>query len=80
MRLDERLIRRAQRLTRTKTKKAVVRKALQTPVRAEGRNGILRHFASGIWKGDLNSMRQSRVFPSVKGPGRRPAGGGRNGR
>jgi Arc/MetJ family transcription regulator len=80
MRLDGRLIQRARRLARTKTKKSIVNKPLETSMRAGGRKGILCHFASGIWKGDLKSMRQNRVLPSVKGSGRRPAGGGRNAR
>ncbi len=59
--LDERLIRRASRLTGLKTKKAVVHKALETLVRAENRKGILRYYGSGIWKGDLRALRRSRT-------------------
>lgn len=59
--LDERLIRRARRLTGLKTKKAIVHKALENFVRSEDRKGILRYYRSGIWKGDLKAMRRSRV-------------------
>lgn len=59
--IDDRLIRRARRLTGLKTKKSVVHRALETLVRTEDRKGILRYYGSGIWKGDLKAMRRSRV-------------------
>lgn len=59
--LDDRLIRRARRLSGLRTKKAIVHKALETFVRTETRKGILRYYGSGIWAGDLKSMRRSRV-------------------
>lgn len=59
--LDDRLIRRARRLSGLKTKKAIVHKALETYVRTEDRKDILRYFGSGIWKGNLKAMRRSRV-------------------
>ncbi|HLY63283.1 MAG TPA: type II toxin-antitoxin system VapB family antitoxin [Terriglobia bacterium] len=59
--LDDRLIRRARRLTGLKTKKAIVHKALETFVRTEDRKGILRYFGSGVWQGDLKAMRRSRI-------------------
>jgi len=58
--LDDKLLRRAQKLTRLKTKRAVVHKALEALVRAEKRKAILRYYGSGIWKGDLNAMRRNR--------------------
>lgn len=58
--LDDRLVRRARRLTGLKTKKAVVHRALENLVRAEARKGILRFYGSGIWQGDLKSMRRNR--------------------
>ncbi len=58
--LDDHLIRRAQRLTGLKTKRAVVNRALESLVRIEGRKGILRYYASGIWKGDLKALRRNR--------------------
>lgn len=57
--LDERLIRRARRLTGLRTKKAIVNRALEGLVRAEARKGILRFYGSGIWQGDLKAMRRS---------------------
>ena len=58
--LDDRLIRRARKLTGLRTKKAVVHRALENLVRAEARKGILKFYGSGIWQGDLNAMRRSR--------------------
>lgn len=59
--LDDRLVRRARRLTGLKSKKALVHRALENLVRAEARKGILRFYASGIWQGDLKAMRRSRT-------------------
>ena len=59
--LDERLLRRARRLTGLKTKRAVVHRALETLVRAEARKEILKLYGSGIWQGDLKAMRRSRA-------------------
>ena len=58
--LDNRLLRRAKRLTGLRTKKAIVHRALESLVRAETRKGILRFYGSGIWQGDLKSMRRPR--------------------
>ncbi len=58
--LDDRLIRRAGKLTGLRTKKAIVNRALEGLVRAEARKGILRFYGSGIWQGDLKSMRRTR--------------------
>jgi len=59
--IDEKLIRKARKLTRLKSKRQIVNKALELLVRSEGRKGILRHYGSGIWKGDSKSMRKNRV-------------------
>ena len=58
--LDDRLIRRARRLTGLKTKRAVVHHALESLVRSEARKGILKFYGSGIWQGDLKATRRSR--------------------
>ncbi len=58
--LDDRLIRRARRLTGLTTKKAVVHRALEGLVRAEARKGILNFYGSGVWQGDLKAMRRTR--------------------
>jgi Arc/MetJ family transcription regulator len=59
--IDEKLIRQARRLTRLKTKRAIVETALKQLVRAEQRKRILAYFGTGIWKGDLEAMRRNRV-------------------
>jgi len=59
--IDVRLIRRAQKVSGLKTKKAVVHKALEALVRTEDRKGILHYYGSGVWKGELKAMRRSRV-------------------
>ena len=59
--LDDELVRKARRLTRLKTKRAIVDKALELLVRSESRKGILRYYESGIWKGDLKRMRRTRA-------------------
>ncbi len=59
--IDEALIRKARKLTRLKTKRQIVDKALELLVRSESRKGILRYYGSGIWKGDLKAARRNRV-------------------
>jgi Arc/MetJ family transcription regulator len=58
--LDDGLVRKARNLTRLKTKREIVEKALQLLVRSESRKGILRYYGSGIWKGDIKRMRRNR--------------------
>jgi len=59
--LDDDLVRKARKLTRLKTKRAIVDKALELLVRSESRKSILRYFGSGIWKGDLKRLRRNRA-------------------
>ncbi len=59
--IDDRLIRKARRLTRLKTKKQIVHRALESLVRMEGRKAILCYYGTGIWKGDLKALRRNRV-------------------
>jgi Arc/MetJ family transcription regulator len=59
--IDDRLIRKARKLTRLKTKRQIVDKALELLVRSESRKGILRFYGSGIWKGNLEVSRRNRV-------------------
>lgn len=59
--LDDELVQKARKLTRLKTKREIVGKALELLVRSENRKNILRYYASGIWKGDLKRMRRNRV-------------------
>jgi Arc/MetJ family transcription regulator len=58
---DEKLVRKARKLKRLKTKRAIADKALERLVRSESRKGILRYYGSGIWKGDLKRMRRNRA-------------------
>ncbi len=59
--IDDSLIRKARKLTRLKTKRQIVDKALELLVRSETRKGILRYYGSGVWKGDLKLSRRNRV-------------------
>ncbi|HTD55627.1 MAG TPA: type II toxin-antitoxin system VapB family antitoxin [Silvibacterium sp.] len=59
--LDETLMRRAQKLTRLRTKRQVVNAALELLVRSESRKGILRYYGAGIWEGDLTASRKNRT-------------------
>jgi len=59
--IDEGLIRKVRKLTRLKTKRQIVDRALDLLVRTETRKGLLSHYGSGIWKGDLRTSRKNRV-------------------
>ena len=59
--IDEDLIRKARKLTRLKTKRQIVDRALDLLVRSESRKGILRYYGSGVWEGDLKESRRNRV-------------------
>jgi Arc/MetJ family transcription regulator len=59
--IDDRLVRKARKLTRLKTKRQIVARALELLVRSETRKGVLRYYGSGIWKGDLKALRRNRV-------------------
>jgi Arc/MetJ family transcription regulator len=59
--IDDSLIRKARKLTRLKTKRQIVDKALDLLVRSESRKGILRYYGSGVWKGDLKASRRNRA-------------------
>jgi Arc/MetJ family transcription regulator len=59
--LNDELVRKARKLTRLKTKRAIVDKALELLVRSESRKNILRYYGSGIWKGDLKRLRRNRA-------------------
>jgi Arc/MetJ family transcription regulator len=58
--INESLIRKARKLTRLKTKREIVDRALDLLVRSEDRKSILRYHASGIWKGDHKTARRNR--------------------
>ena len=58
--IDDNLIRQARKLTRLKTKRQIVDKALNLLVRSEKTKELLRYYGSGIWKGDLKAARRNR--------------------
>jgi Arc/MetJ family transcription regulator len=59
--IDDGLVRKARKLTRLKTKREIVGKALELLVRSESRKQIVRYYGSGIWKGERKAMRKNRV-------------------
>lgn len=59
--IDESLIRRARKLTRLKTKRQIVNRALDLLVRTETSKGILGYYGTGVWEGDLKRSRRNRV-------------------
>ena len=59
--IDDRLIQKARKLTRLKTKREIVDKALELLVRSEARKGLLHFYGTGIWKGSLKAMRRKRA-------------------
>jgi Arc/MetJ family transcription regulator len=59
--LDDALVLKARKLTRLKTKREIVDRALELLVRSESRKGILRFYGSGVWKGNLKASRRNRV-------------------
>lgn len=58
--IDEILIRKARKLSRLKTKRQIVDKALQLFVRSETLKGMLRYYGKGIWTGDVQQSRRNR--------------------
>ena len=58
--LDDALVLKARKLTRLKTKREIVDRALELLVRSETRKGILRYYGSGVWTGDLKAARRNR--------------------
>jgi Arc/MetJ family transcription regulator len=58
--LDDALVYEARKLTRLKTKREIVDRALELLVRSETRKGILRYYGSGVWSGDLKGARRNR--------------------
>ena len=61
--LDDDLIRKAQKLTRLKTKRQIVHRALDLLVRSESRKGLLRYYGTGIWECDFKASRRHRIGP-----------------
>jgi Arc/MetJ family transcription regulator len=59
--IDDDLIRKARKLTRLKTKRQIVDRALDLLVRSESRKDILKYYGSGVWEGNLKESRRNRV-------------------
>jgi Arc/MetJ family transcription regulator len=59
--IDDRLLAQARKLTRLRTKREIVQRALEVLVDSEARKGILRYRGTGIWEGDLAKMRRNRL-------------------
>ena len=59
--IDDNLIHKARKLTRLRTKREIVDKALDLLVRSESRKRILKYYGTGVWQGDLKTSRRSRV-------------------
>jgi hypothetical protein len=53
--------RKRRNLTRLRTKREIVHRALEVLVQSEAGKGILRFRGSGIWEGDLKTVRRNRV-------------------
>lgn len=59
--IDDRLLSEARRLTRLRTKREIVHRALELLVERESFKDILKYRGSGIWQGELKRMRRNRV-------------------
>ena len=58
--LDDMLVKKAMKLTRISTKKALIHKALEELINSNTRKEILKYVDSGIWDGNLAEMRKMR--------------------
>ena len=58
--LDDALVKKAMKITRVTTKKALINIALEELIKSNSRKGILEFIDSGIWEGDLKEMRATR--------------------
>jgi Arc/MetJ family transcription regulator len=58
--LDDVLVKKAMKITRIPTKKALINKALEELIKSNSRKGMLKYIDSGIWEGDLKKMRAMR--------------------
>ena len=59
--INETLIRKTQKLTRLKTKREIVDRALELLVRSEDRKSILHYHGSGIWRDNYKLARRNRA-------------------
>lgn len=59
--IDDELLAQARKLTRLRTKREIVHRALEVLVDSEARKSILRFRGSGVWEGNLKTMRRNRL-------------------
>lgn len=59
--IDDHLLSQARKLTRLRTKREIVHRALEVLVESEARKGILHFRGSGIWEGNLKALRRNRI-------------------
>jgi Arc/MetJ family transcription regulator len=58
--LDDVLVKKAMKITRISTKKALINKALEELIKSNSRKEMLNYIDSGIWEGNLKEMRAMR--------------------
>lgn len=58
--LDDALVKKAMKITRIPTKKALINKAIEELIKSNNRKEMLKYIDSGIWEGSLNDMRAMR--------------------
>ena len=58
--LDDVLVKKAMKITRISTKKALVNKALEELIKSNSRKGMLEYINSGVWEGNLKEIRTMR--------------------
>jgi Arc/MetJ family transcription regulator len=58
--LDDALVKKAMKITRITTKKALINKALEELIKSNSRKEMLEYIDSGIWEGNLKAMRTMR--------------------
>lgn len=64
--LDEELLKTATRLLGAKTYSATVNEALKEMIRTLNAQGVREFFGTGIWKGDLSTMREDAPIKASK--------------
>jgi len=58
--LDDVLVKKAMKITRITTKKALINKALEELIKSNSRKGMLEYINSNVWEGSLKEMRAMR--------------------
>ncbi|MBF0441200.1 MAG: type II toxin-antitoxin system VapB family antitoxin [Oligoflexales bacterium] len=64
--VDEKLLKQAKRLLETDTYSATVNLALQEVIKSHNIKQIADLFGSGIWSGELSTMREDKSPPKTK--------------